>query len=217
MAGDDSQFDTRSSLLRQLRDPANNQAWREFLNLYRPMILRWCRNVQLSQDESQDMLSRVLLKLSRHMAGFQLNRSRGRFRGWLKTVVKREVQDFWRSQSRTPGEGRIYQVSIDQLERVIDPTSLECLSEELSVGIEAGLREVEGIIESVRQRVEATSWQAFWRTTVDGVSTRDAAAELNLSLTAVSQAKYRVSKLLQQAAAAYEAGRAGQGGGSEAN
>ncbi len=208
MAVDDPQYDTRSSLLRNLADAGNDLAWTEFVNLYRPMILRWCRNVQLSEDESHDMLSRVLLKLSREMAGFQLDRNRGRFRGWLKTVVQREVQDFWRSQSRRPGEGRTLQVTSGRLEQVIDPASLERLSEELSVGIETGLKEVEEIVESVRQRVEPGTWQAFWRTAVDGVSAREAATELGLSISAVSQAKYRVGKLLQQAAADYTSQRA---------
>jgi RNA polymerase sigma-70 factor (ECF subfamily) len=205
MTNDDPQYDTRSSLLRHLADPGNHEAWTEFLNRYRPMILRWCRNVQLSHDESQDMLGTVLLKLAHEMATFQLDRSRGRFRSWLKTVVHREIQDYWRYQSRRPADGRALQASFGRLERVIDPASLESLSDDLSDSIDNGLREVEGIVESVRRRVEAVSWSAFWRTAIDGVSAREAAAELNLTLAAVSQAKYRVSKLLQQAAADYEA------------
>lgn len=198
MQTDDSQFDTRSSLLRRLADSRNEGAWTEFLERYQPMILRWCRTAQLSEDESQEMLGRVLLKLARKMSGFHLDRSRGRFRGWLKTVVQHEILDYWRSLARRPTEEYSLQDSSSRLQRVVDPASLEQLSEQLSQGIDAELDRVQVLIEATRSRVGETTWLAFWKTVVDGLTAREAAAELDLTVTAVSQAKYRVSKMLRE-------------------
>ncbi len=53
-------------------------------------------------------------------------------------------------------------------------------------------------LELVRGEFEVTTWQAFWRTTVDGQNPADVGRELGLSAGAVRQAKYRVLRRLRQ-------------------
>ena len=53
-------------------------------------------------------------------------------------------------------------------------------------------------LELIRVEFEEPTWQAFWRTTADGLSAIDVAAELGLSPGAVRQAKYRVLRRLRQ-------------------
>ena len=45
---------------------------------------------------------------------------------------------------------------------------------------------------------EPSTWQAFWRTTIDGQSAPDVAEELNMSPGAVRQAKHRVLARLRE-------------------
>lgn len=49
----------------------------------------------------------------------------------------------------------------------------------------------------VRSEFEDHTWQAFWRTTVDGQSSVAVAAELGMSAGAVRQAKYKVLRRLR--------------------
>ena len=49
----------------------------------------------------------------------------------------------------------------------------------------------------MRNRFEKSTWQAFWRTVIDGVSTEEVAEELGLSRWAVYKARSRVLQLLR--------------------
>jgi RNA polymerase sigma-70 factor (ECF subfamily) len=50
----------------------------------------------------------------------------------------------------------------------------------------------------VRPRFQPATWQAFWRTAVDGASGKDVAAELGLTVAAVYLAKGRVMAALRE-------------------
>ena len=52
-------------------------------------------------------------------------------------------------------------------------------------------------LDLIRGDFEATSFQAFWRVAVDGITPADAAAEVGLSVFAVYQAKYRILRRLK--------------------
>ncbi len=52
----------------------------------------------------------------------------------------------------------------------------------------------------VRPEFAATSWQAFWITSVDGVSVVDVSAQLQMSSGAVYAARSRIMRRLQQVA-----------------
>ena len=54
--------------------------------------------------------------------------------------------------------------------------------------------------EQVRGEVSPTTWQAFWRTAVDDVPGKEVAAELDMSVAAVYQARSRVLARLRQEA-----------------
>ncbi len=56
----------------------------------------------------------------------------------------------------------------------------------------------------MRNRFEKSTWQAFWRTVIDGVSTEEVAEELGLSRWAVYKARSRVLQLLRSELACLE-------------
>ena len=53
-------------------------------------------------------------------------------------------------------------------------------------------------MKQIEESFEAKTWQAFWRTTVDGLTTAVVAAELELSPASVRQARSRVLRRLRQ-------------------
>jgi len=53
-------------------------------------------------------------------------------------------------------------------------------------------------LEMIRDEFEERTWQAFWRTTVDGQAPRDVAADLAMSPGAVRVAKCRVLHRLRE-------------------
>ena len=55
------------------------------------------------------------------------------------------------------------------------------------------------VLESIQAEFESRTWQAFWRTTVDGQPPAGVAADLQMSVPAVYMAKSRVLRRLRQA------------------
>ncbi|MDP1564243.1 MAG: sigma-70 family RNA polymerase sigma factor [Pirellulaceae bacterium] len=53
-------------------------------------------------------------------------------------------------------------------------------------------------LEQIRPEFQSHTWEAFWRTVVDGQATAIVATELNLSLASVRQAKSRILRRLRQ-------------------
>ena len=81
-----------------------------------------------------------------------------------------------------------------RIERVPDPIGEEFDAEETrleTVLFHRGL-------ERIRQHFDPKTWQAFWRTAVDGLTAADAAAELGVQPGAVRVAKSRVLQRLRQ-------------------
>src|SRR5262245_5802251 len=92
---------TSPTLLEELRDPHNDQAWLRFLALYKPLILANFRRLGLQPQYVEGLYEDVVLKLVQAMRGFVYDPTK-RFRGWLKTLVKHEVMGFYRRMHREP-------------------------------------------------------------------------------------------------------------------
>ena len=50
----------------------------------------------------------------------------------------------------------------------------------------------------VQSEFEAPTWQAFWRSVVDGIATDEVARELQISAASVRQARSRILRRLRQ-------------------
>src|SRR5262245_40616234 len=178
---------TSASLLGRLRhDPADQQAWQEFVLRYGPKIYRWCRQWSLQEADAQDVAQNVLLKLAGKMSTFEYDPSRS-FRGWLKLLTQHALSDLI-DERRKSGV-----CSMKQLEEIAARDSLmQHLAEEFDRELfEEGL-------DRVQQRVAPQKWEAFRLTAIEGLSGAAAAAQLHMKVATVFTAKSKVHKLLQQ-------------------
>lgn len=83
---------TRASLLTRMRDPANEPAWREFDELYRDLILRWCRRSGLQRWDAEDVRQVVMMSLAGVLRrGFRYQPEMGRFRDYLGRTVRHAI------------------------------------------------------------------------------------------------------------------------------
>src|SRR6516162_3025071 len=100
--------DSRTSitLLARLRHaPADQAAWRQFVQRYGPKIYGWCRHWGLQEADAEDVTQDVLLKLAEKMKTFAYDAT-GSFRAWLKTLTHHAWQDFVESRRRAgAGQG----------------------------------------------------------------------------------------------------------------
>jgi RNA polymerase sigma-70 factor (ECF subfamily) len=123
------------------------------------------------------------------MQRFQYDPSRS-FRGWLRTVSYRVLQD-WRADTadepRASGDSVIHQLlaSAEAHDDFAKRIEAEYAHELLSVAM---LR--------VRGRVQPQTWAAFYQTAVEGRRPADVAGDLNLSLANLFVYRSRVRKML---------------------
>lgn len=81
--------DTDQILLKRLTSLDDQAAWREFFERYWTLIVHYANGVGLSRTQAEDVLQETMVVLMRVMPRFKYDSERGRFRGYLRTVVKR--------------------------------------------------------------------------------------------------------------------------------
>jgi RNA polymerase sigma-70 factor (ECF subfamily) len=140
------------------------------------------------------MVQEVLLLLAKSLREFEYDPSRGRFRGYLKTVTHRLMADLKereRGRRAVDGDGLLEEVeaSVDLEARLAAEYDLELLEKAKA---------------SVRARVEPRTWSAYVETAEQGRKGAEVARELDMTVGAVHQAKYNVLTLLQREVAFLE-------------
>src|SRR3954462_9394966 len=85
---------TRVSLLIQIRDGSNHAAWREFVNLYGPVVYGFARKRGLQDADAADLMQDVLRSVSSAIGRLDYDRKQGTFRGWLFTITRNKIFNF---------------------------------------------------------------------------------------------------------------------------
>jgi RNA polymerase sigma-70 factor, ECF subfamily len=192
-ADESSSTRTPRSLIDRARsaDPA---AWAAFVDLYGPLVLRWCRRWHLQETDASDILQDVFLAVSTHLAKFRRHKVGDTFRGWLRVILRNKVNDHFRKLGREPGgeggtEAQLRFSRLAELDVPEDASVAEDASESLLF---------RRCCERVRSEFHENTWRAFWRTAVEGRSANDVAAELKMSAVGVRVAKSRVLMRLRE-------------------
>jgi RNA polymerase sigma factor (sigma-70 family) len=183
---------TSPTLLGRLRqDPANGEAWGEFVKRYTPRIHGWCRRWNLQTADAEEVTQNVLLKLVTRLATFDYDTSRS-FRAWLKTLTHHAWVDYLESLKTQAAGGDGTQV-LQRLESIEARDDLvKRLEEEFDLEI------MEEAMTRVRERVEPQTWEAFRLLSLEGLSGIEAAARIPMKEAMVFIARGRVLKLLRQ-------------------
>ncbi len=168
-----------------LRDPRNDFAWREFVEIYSPLVERQCRRYGLQTADSLDVTQDVMLAVVSAIRTFTYDPQKGRFRHWLLTVVRSKLIDFFNNVKRHPrGTG---ETSVQRLLEA-QPNAEEVTQWE----IEYQRRLFHWAAEVVRKDLHESTWEAFRQTTIEDRPAPEVARSLNLRIGAVYTAKSRV-------------------------
>ena len=96
----DSFLPTRRSLLTRLKNWDDQEAWREFFDLYWRLIYSVARRAGLGEAEAQDVVQETLVIVAKQMPGFHYDPARGSFKTWLHTVIRGRLCRHWRKTAR---------------------------------------------------------------------------------------------------------------------
>jgi RNA polymerase sigma-70 factor (ECF subfamily) len=73
-------------------------AWERLDRVYRRLILWWCLKSGIPRRDTEDITQEVFIAVQRGLPNY-LNES---FRGWLWTITKARIKDYWRIQEKQP-------------------------------------------------------------------------------------------------------------------
>ena len=184
---------TPVSLLARLKEEASHDDWARFVDIYGPVIYTWAKRRQLQPHDAADLTQEVLAAVVDSIGRWQQDPARGRFRGWLWTITRNKLFDFWRSERRrTRGASeRNIEELLDQLpasDGNVPPDWDETYQGEV---LNRALR-------ALRPEFSQRTWQAFEQVALRDLPPKEVATELGLSLNAVYVAKSRVLKRLRE-------------------
>ena len=185
--------ETSESLLELAGQAGNGEAWQRLAAMYMPMLQKWIREYGVCGPETDDLVQEVLLALSQELPHFRHSGRPGAFRAWLKTTLIHRLRHYWRGSANRPVVvgGTSWLEACDQLEDESSGLSRRW-NEEYEHHVMARL------MERVRERFDAKTWEAFQRQVLIGDRPDLVAQELGMSLSSVYAARSRVLKALRQ-------------------
>lgn len=184
---------TRASLLVRLRDGSNHEAWREFLELYSPLIYGFVRNRGLQDADAADLLQDVLRSVAGAVERLEYDKQKGGFRAWLFTITRNKLATFLtsrRSHYQASGDSGQHEVLNSHPDRSSD------LEHEWEREFQRQL--AARAMQTIQTEFEDKTWQAFWQTAVDGLPAAEVSRRIGLSAGAIYVAKSRVLARLKE-------------------
>lgn len=187
---------TRTTLLLRIRNPDDNESWREFVALYRDMIAARARQHGLSRDLAQDAVQQVLAEINERIHQFDIQQPSRSFRAWIKTLIA------WRSAEVRRKESRFLCISDKPdweawLHDVAGAATVPPLPDAL---MDDAIRwaAVERALNRVRRRVHPMTFKAFDLLVFKELPVREVARLTGLNHSSIYTAKSRVLSSLRE-------------------
>jgi RNA polymerase sigma-70 factor (ECF subfamily) len=184
-----------SSTLLERVQARRPEAWQRLVELYGPVVYRWCRRSNLQPEDAADVVQEVFRAVAEHIDDFRREQSGGSFTAWLGTITRNKVRDHYRRRRGRPSAagGTTAQRRLAEIREPEEPSEETFQSDRHTLAwlSRRGL-------DLVRAEFENRTWDAFWRTAVEGQAPADVADSLGMTVQAVYKAKSRVLRRLRQ-------------------
>jgi RNA polymerase sigma factor (sigma-70 family) len=183
--------DTRKSLLVRMQRPQDEEAWSEFVAIYRPVVYRLARKRGLQDADAEDLAQRVMLVVRRAIGNWDADPAKGRFRSWLTRIAQNAAIN---ALTRRPPDGAVGGTTmLGLLEEQPEPD--HCVQENLEGERRRSL--FRWAAQRIRPEFHQGTWDAFWLTTVDGMRVEEAGRTLEKSVGTIYAARSRVMRRLK--------------------
>ncbi len=176
---------TPVSILEKLRQPEDDRAWEQFVQIYTPLLYFWTRQLGLRSHDAAELVQDVFLLLVEKLPEFQYDPAKS-FRAWLRTILVNK----WKNYSRAKGKLTVDKgVSPDEV--AIEPSTPEFEAEEYRQYV------VNRAMELLRAEFPEMSWKICWELIVAGKSPAEVMREFQVTANTVYLAKSRVLRRLR--------------------
>ena len=173
---------TPPSLLVRIRNHHDDGAWDTFCDVYSPLLYDYCRKRGVQSSDAADVVQETLLRVAKGILKFEYDRTKGRFRDWLYTILQNEIRRMVGRRKPTleltplAGEGA-------EQGRLWNDHFYE------SILVSA--------LERIRPRFGTDTWEAFTRVWQKDVAACEVAKLMDRSIDFVYLSKSRVLKRLR--------------------
>ncbi len=178
---------TSPSLLDRVVNGNDDAAWGRFVEIYSPVLLHWCKRLNLSDADAADLTQNVFVILYEQLPHFRYDADRS-FRAWLKTILMNAWRNLLRRRQNeslgdNPGSPDLILES--------DPRVAIDDEEHRQFLVQQALR-------VMQSEFEPKTWKACWEFVFCDRSAAEVAKELEMTENAVYLAKSRVLRVLRQ-------------------
>lgn len=173
-------------------------AWERLVKLYSPLVYFWCNKSGLPQTDLHDVFQEVFHSLARNIGKFRRIEN-GTFRGWLRTMTRNKLNDYFRKSGREPkpvgGTEALHFMEQISAASERQRSSTRAESQQTEAQIQHSL--LRQALANIRHHFQEQTWKAFWMVVIDGRETSDVAQDLGMQPGTVRVAKSRVLKRLR--------------------
>lgn len=179
--------ETRPSLVLRLKNARDEEAWREFLSLYQPLLLRLLGSLGVKEADALDVCQQVLAAVAKDVEQWTSDGKPGSFRRWLFQIVRnRAIKFLVAERKRISAAGgssgvRRLEAQPDRAASLSDVFEREYRQQLLLLAAE-----------QIRGEFHENTWLAFWKTRVEGQPVADVAKELGMSPGNIYVARSRI-------------------------
>ncbi len=189
---------TTSTILQDLTDFANQSAWQQFAERFRPPIVRFSRKLGLSDVDAEEVAQETLTAFAAAYREGRYDPDKGRLSRWLFGIAYRQAQYARRSGARRAAIERQPPHSSFWADVPEGDASTQLWDQQWEEAMLATC------LERVRQEVEPATMRAFELVMRAGNTPAVAARELGVPVKAVYNAKYTVLKRMREIRAELE-------------
>jgi RNA polymerase sigma-70 factor (ECF subfamily) len=175
---------TPVSLLERVRKRADQAAWRQFVDLYTPLLCQWGRRAGLQEADLADVVQDVFTTLLKVLPEFEYDPQKS-FRAWLKTVLLNRCRKLAAARRETVGMGPEEDFPAPEFP---DPLS----------DVEYRSLLLANALRVVQASFEPLTWQSAYACLIEHKKASSVAGELGISRNSVYLAKARVLKKLRE-------------------
>ena len=181
---------TRSSVLKAVADTSNEKAWKRLFDLYAGFVFSIARSKGLTVTDSDDIVQNVFVDLARNLPQFNYDRTKGRFRSYLISLVNWRVTDKLRASKRDVDLKSQYGEDMKGAVAEDDGSFLE--DEWRAAAMEEALRRI-------KDEVNPDHFAAFVASTIEGQDTETVMNLYSITRDNLYQIRKRLTLKLKEA------------------
>ncbi|MCA9075496.1 MAG: RNA polymerase sigma factor [Planctomycetaceae bacterium] len=185
---------TRNSLILRITQGGDPLSWEEFFELYQPMLFGMVKHWRIEDADASDIVQDVFVTLIRSLPQFEYQTEKGRFRSWLRTIVRNVTIDWFRRR------GRSREVTLNECLCPEDP-----VADELEWDAAYCAQVLHTVMRIVQEESHPTTWFCFDEHILQGRRAAEVGDECGLATGAVYVNSSRTLARIRRKCASFDA------------